>query len=302
MKKILIITIIVISGIIGVTKYNQYKNSTHYKLKEKGYNKEEIEQIINLENKQVNLIKEKDHIENITSFLNEKFFIETKLDEYLEYQENNEESNLENIISVVNAGANKEFYSETKKADISKENLMLVNKFHYLDEDFKFDDIVPISTQYAYANHSAREEVRDKYISMWHAAKKEGLTLIVTSSYRDYELQNNLYINYKNIHGEEAADTFSAKPGYSEHQTGLALDIVTYGSELNEDFSETDEYKWLQENAYKYGFIERYPLGKEHITGYKFEPWHYRYVGKEVATKIKELNITFDEYYHLFIK
>ena len=91
------------------------------------------------------------------------------------------------------------------------------------------------------------------------------------------------------------------RAGYSEHQTGLALDIVTYGASMD-TFENTDEFKWLSDNAYKYGFILRYPKGKEKLTGYSYESWHYRYVGKDVAKKIHDLDITYDEYYAYYIE
>ena len=97
------------------------------------------------------------------------------------------------------------------------------------------------------------------------------------------------------------ADLKAARPGYSEHQTGLALDITTRLAE-DEEFVNTEEFSWLKENAHKYGFILRYPEGKENITGYSYEPWHYRYVGIDVATKIYNENITFDEYYAYYIE
>lgn len=95
--------------------------------------------------------------------------------------------------------------------------------------------------------------------------------------------------------------TFSARPGYSEHQTGLATDIDN-GGRTYILFKDTQEYQWMQENAHKYGFIQRYQEGKESITGYNVESWHYRYVGTETAEFIKSKNITYDEYYETFIK
>ena len=97
-------------------------------------------------------------------------------------------------------------------------------------------------------------------------------------------------------------DTFSAKSGYSEHQTGLAFDLNGEDQETssNEKFEDTEQYKWLNENAYKYGFILRYPKGKSDITGYKFEPWHYRYVGANISYKLREGNATLEEYLNIY--
>ena len=178
---------------------------------------------------------------------------------------------------------------------------MLVNKFNYLDENYAPDDIVKVSMQFAYGDNEIKKEVYEKFRSMYNDAKKEGLYLIITSSYRDYNFQKELWDSYANQKGDEWADSVSARAGYSEHQTGYTLDIVTYKANMS-SFEKTDEFKWLQDNAYKYGFILRYPKDKEDITGYSYESWHYRYVGKDVATKIKKLGITFDEYYAYFIE
>ena len=142
---------------------------------------------------------------------------------------------------------------------------------------------------------SIRSEVYDAFKEMFNAAKEEGITLIINSGYRTYEYQKEVYEQYKDANGEEYADSYAARPDFSEHQTGLALDIITYGTS-GEEFENTDAYKWLQEHANEYGFILRYPKGKEHITGFKYEPWHYRYVGIDAAQYIYENNITLEEY------
>ena len=124
-----------------------------------------------------------------------------------------------------------------------------------------------------------------------------GLNLWIQSGYRSYTLQQKLYNNYVSRDGVEAADRYSARPGHSEHQTGFAFDLNT----ITDSFQYTDEGKWVNENAYKYGFILRYPKGKEFITGYKYESWHLRYVGKDLATILYNNGnwITLEEYYNL---
>ena len=124
-------------------------------------------------------------------------------------------------------------------------------------------------------------------------AKALGLNIPLVSGYRSYETQENLYNKYVKKDGEKKANTYSAKPGESEHQTGLAFDI---GS-VDRSFANTIEAKWLAENAYLYGFIIRYPKDKEEITGYNYEPWHLRYVGQELAKYLKKNNLTLEEYY-----
>ena len=131
-------------------------------------------------------------------------------------------------------------------------------------------------------------------------AKKESLNLRIISAYRPYEYQENLYNKYLLKDSKEKVDTYSARSGYSEHQTGLSIDIDNIYTNYNK-FHITLEYKWMMDNAYKYGFILRYPENKENITGFKYESWHYRYVGANIATYIHNHNITFDEYYYEFL-
>ncbi|MDD2181437.1 MAG: M15 family metallopeptidase [Bacilli bacterium] len=301
MKKIIGL-VIMVSLIYGGYRYINYKNSINYKLKEIGYTEEEITIITDkLNSNNVNILLDKEYNDQIALIVQEKYFIENKLDVYVNYRNENKDYTLKEVVSIVNANANKEFYTDIKETDTSKENLMLVNKFNYLEKDFEFDDLVPISLKYAYSGHRIREEVLENFIDMWHAANKIDLTLIVNSSHRDYDFQEELYTGYTNTHGKAEADSFSARPGHSEHQTGLALDLSAYGSSID-DFGVTEEYIWIKDNAHLYGFILRYPENKTNITGYEFEPWHYRYVGKDVAKKIYDLDITFDEYYELFIK
>ena len=135
------------------------------------------------------------------------------------------------------------------------------------------------------------DELLEAFNQMKSDAKEEGIILNIRSGFRSYETQETLYNNYIARDGLEKASRYSAKPGYSEHQTGLAIDITT------EDwFNDTKQAEWLYNNAYKYGFILRYPKGKEHITGYKYESWHYRYVGIEHSKNFAMNDLTLEEY------
>lgn len=127
---------------------------------------------------------------------------------------------------------------------------------------------------------------------MFGGAAAEGISLWVASGFRSYDTQNWLYNNYVAMDGKEAADTYSARPGHSEHQTGLAFDLNI----VADYFAYTTEGIWLANNCWKYGFIIRYPLGKEGITGYKYEPWHVRYLGKDVAKAVYESGLCLEEY------
>lgn len=300
---IIVIIIAIAAGTIGIKKYIDYRNSNEFKLKQIGYNETEIKDITKLKDDQIKTILKKKYNRLNIKFIRQKYFITNNLDRYIKYYNNHKDDKISHIVSIVNVCADEDYYDKdtVKKTDVSKKELMLVNKFNYLDENYAPDDIVKVSMQFAYGDNEIKKEVYEKFRSMYNDAKKEGLHLIITSSYRDYNFQKELWDSYANQKGDEWADSVSARAGYSEHQTGYTLDIVTYNANMS-SFETTDEFKWLQDNAYKYGFILRYPKDKEDITGYSYESWHYRYVGKDVATKIKKLGITFDEYYAYFIE
>lgn len=123
---------------------------------------------------------------------------------------------------------------------------------------------------------------QNAFNEMRAAATLEGFNIYLSSGFRSYNTQNKLYNNYVKRDGQAAADTYSARAGHSEHQSGLAFDV----NQVNDTFNNTAEAKWLSDNCYKYGFILRYPKGKTNETGYKYESWHFRYVGTELATKL----------------
>ena len=134
-----------------------------------------------------------------------------------------------------------------------------------------------------------------EYESRVYAAAGEGLHIYNASAYRSYATQKWVYQRYVRQESAQAADTYSARPGCSEHQTGLALDVNT--ASFSDGFEETAEYAWLAENAWRFGFLLRFPEGKEELTGYQFEPWHYRYVGLEAAQTCFENGWTLEEYH-----
>ena len=139
----------------------------------------------------------------------------------------------------------------------------------------------------------------DALEELFAAAREDGLTLLATSGFRSYSTQKAIFERKLETMSERAANASVAKPGYSEHQTGLAMDVEgqsSLGMGLVEDFGETPEGKWLAEHCHEYGFIIRYTKGKTDITGYIYEPWHIRYVGKEAAAEIAALDVTFEEY------
>lgn len=174
------------------------------------------------------------------------------------------------------------------------DGVLIVNKTYALDRWYKSPSA---SENTQYCRNCLSEETLNAFKQMQTAASVLGLNLVLSSGYRSYSFQENLYNNYVKLNGLEAADTFSARPGHSEHQTGLAFDL----NQVNDSFISTDEGKWVNNQAYLYGFIIRYPKGKENITGYKYEPWHLRYVGKDLAEKLYNNGnwITLEEYFNI---
>ena len=133
---------------------------------------------------------------------------------------------------------------------------------------------------------------------MCNDALKEGKYILANSAYRSYNDQEQVYNTYLKLYGQTYVNNYVATPGYSEHQTGLALDVAARDYNI---FESSPEFTWMKNNAYKYGFILRYPKEKQEITGYKYEAWHYRYVGLDAAKYIQENNITYEEYYVMFL-
>ncbi|MDN4074275.1 D-alanyl-D-alanine carboxypeptidase family protein [Fictibacillus terranigra] len=181
---------------------------------------------------------------------------------------------------------------------------VLVNKRSKLPENYKPSDLVYPDVAFIFSEKIEKRMMRkaaaDALEDMFAAAKKEGINLTGVSAYRSHETQTALFNNYAKRDGYEKARMYSALPGTSEHETGLAIDVAGDGGKCpaQDCFGDTQESKWLAEHVSDFGFIIRYPEGKESITGYKYEPWHIRYVGKSVAHKIVGKGETLEEYFN----
>ncbi len=227
---------------------------------------------------------------NLIKFKESKYFNINNLERYQTYFNRNSYDE-RNAVMYVEIGLDNEFYTNIKPADTSMGTLILVNKYYSIDKDYDAD-LETLGD--SYGKGKMNKEAALHFREMVDDAKKVGITLKSVSAYRSYDSQNTIYNNYVKKDGKTKADTYSARPGHSEHNTGLAVDINTASSSAH--FENTKEYEWLINNSYKYGFILRYPEEKMYITGYKYEPWHYRYLNVETATKIHELNVTYEEY------
>lgn len=179
---------------------------------------------------------------------------------------------------------------------------MVVNKQHSVTRKFLPSDLtvpdIPFSFTEDLPKKQMRKEAAAALEELFMAAGREQIELVGVSAFRSYERQSRIFANNARQRGAEVANQVSARPGESEHQTGLAIDVssAAVNYQLNEEFAETKEGKWLATKAAHYGFIIRYPKGKEEITGYQYEPWHLRYVGRQAATRIQRQGITLDEY------
>lgn len=180
--------------------------------------------------------------------------------------------------------------------------LVLVNKKNNLPSNYVPSDLVipnvPFPFQEYHEKKLMRKDAASALEELFKKAREENINIYAMSGYRSYDTQNSIFTSNVNKYGFENANQFSAKPGQSEHQTGLAMDITSPSVNLGlvQYFGETNEGKWLKDNAAEFGFIIRYPKGKEDITEYQYEPWHVRYVGKDIAKEISNENITLEEY------
>ena len=261
-----------------------------------GYKLDEIKLILlKVKYEDIGYILESGYIDNISDYLNVENLDAQKLKRYIDYYNNNSSKDLKTVINYVNMDMDKEPYIDYKIVEDPNNLLVLVNKYNKLNDDYKPSDLERINTNYSIRNLYLRKEAKEAFEALCRDASSLGLSIRAISSYRTFDYQKGLYDNYVSVNGIEEADTYSARPGFSEHETGLATDVM--GSNGNyTKFDETNEYTWVINNAHNYGFVIRYPKNKEEITKYKFESWHLRYVGKDAATYMHENNLCLEEY------
>lgn len=296
-KNFIIFIIIVLIMIFSLYKVSVFIVKKIFTKEEKVVEKNEI---VKKEIEKTDPLKEKySKLDNINQKLD--FFIDGNIDRYISYKEKNSDLSLEQVIINVNIGLDNEYYTDVKPAINLDQYNVLVNKYHSLSKDYVPKDLEDIDTKYAIKGMKMVSYAKDAFEEMSKAALKDKMHILAMSTYRSYDYQVNLYNKYAKKDGVDAANTYSAKAGFSEHQTGLAVDVYN-GSTSYTSFEKTKEFNWMQENAYKYGFIMRYPKDKEKETGYKYEAWHYRYIGKEIAKYIHDNKITYEEYYVRFLQ
>lgn len=234
------------------------------------------------------------------SFSKLSYYKDENLDRYKKYKENNPKLSDEDIVTRVNIGLDNNYYTNTIKTPFLNSIKILSNKYYYMPNDYVPENLEKISSECSNGTRQLVKEARLSFEKLCITAKEQGYVIRAMSAYRSYNYQSTLYQNYVDKDGVDAADTYSARPGFSEHQTGLVVDVDD-GKYSFTNFHKSSSFKWMQDNAYKYGFIMRYPEDKVDITGYSYESWHYRYVGIEAATRMREEKLTFDEYYFRYL-
>ena len=257
--------------------------------------------------KSIDVITSNKYDKNIINYISLDYFKEENLDRYIKYDFIDTKSvydttilkekyNYEDTVTFVNAYLDKDYYSNDIPLSKDKASKLdvIVNKYYKLDKDYEPEDLTVINSKFASGTQKLRKEAADKFEEMASDMLKENLKIYAGSTYRSYSYQEGLYNRYVKKDGFKEAETYSARAGYSEHQLGLAVDIVN--GKWNYLSEGDKEYTWLINNSYKYGFILRYPHESEYITGYVFEDWHFRYLGIDLATKVHESKLTYDEY------
>lgn len=230
------------------------------------------------------------------------YYDKLKKEQYLNYKLKNENISWIDVITHVNIGIHNEFYHNINKIQDPYSLEVLVNKYNRLGEDFIPKDLELIDSDFNPDGLYLRHDARVAFEEMCRDARKDGIHLFAVSTFRSFYYQWKIYL--KNITPSQSIeeysvirDRISARPGHSEHQTGLAVDI----NDLEPTFEHTQEFKWLVANSHIYGFILRYPKGKEKITGYDYEPWHFRYLRRELAETVYYSELTFDEFYSRYL-
>lgn len=227
--------------------------------------------------------------------INERYFIAKNFDYYLALHKiDTTAAPLADIVAIVNVGDFPDIERKAAPCDTCKGYLVLVNGLHYLDESYKPNHLATFKKDYCYENQQAVSEAVEAFIAMQKDCKKQtNAVLMVNSAYRSYQQQIETFKNNDK--------RYVAHPGHSEHQTGLAIDATSLQHPEKWSFGKSREGVWMRENCHKYGFILRYPEKQSRLLGYSYEPWHLRYVGKDVATQIHDEGITFDEYYAYYL-
>ena len=289
----LLVLLVMVKSCQGIA-YNFTNECKIYKL---GYTIDEARTLVATlgEAQEDTLIAHQEHDTIAIPVLSQRYFIADNFNRYLAlHKADTTSAPLDIIVALVNMGYDRDRESCAVPCDTSKGQLMLVNGRHYLDENYKPGNLATFSMDYCYEHQRAQSIVVDAFMVMQQACKEQtDAQLMVNSAYRSYQDQIGTY--------KHNPKGYAARAGSSEHQTGYAIDVTSREHPMRWPFDTSVEGVWMREHCHDYGFILRYPKKQSAIFGFAYEPWHLRYVGKEVARRIHDEGITFDEYYAFYL-
>ena len=287
----LLVLLVLVKSCQGIV----YLHGNEYKIHRLGYPLDQAQALVAVlsDTQADSLIARAEYDTIAYPIISQRYFIAKNFDRYLAVHKVDTAAPLADIVALVNVGADGKTHAAP--CDTSKGYLMLVNGLHYLDENYNPDSLTAFTKTYCYEDQKAQKAAVEAFIAMQQECKRQtGAHLMVNSAYRSYDDQKGTY--------QRNDKRYVATPGHSEHQTGLAIDATSLQHPEKWSFGKSKEGVWMRENCHKYGLILRYPEKQSHFMGYSYEPWHLRFVGTEVATRIHDEDISFDEYYAYYLE
>lgn len=290
----LLVLLVLVKSCQGII-YNYTDECRVYKL---GYSIEQARVLTTvLSHEQIDSLIARHEYDTIAyPLLYSRYFIVENFDRYLAYHKvDTTGAPIADIVASVNVGKDLGSKRSAAPCDTSKGNLMLVNRYHYLDEQYKPQHLATFDKKCTYEEQKALPAVVDAFMAMRQECKRQtNARLMVNSAYRSYSQQIATY--------KRNDKRYVAHAGFSEHQTGLAIDVTSLEHPMRWPFDTSTEGVWMRENCHQFGFVLRYPKDPRNIMNYSYEPWHLRYVGVETAKRIHDEGITFDEYYAFYVE
>lgn len=266
----------------------QAQDDEYRYLIENNYSILDADHILNLSNELKSFYLNHENVIEYQTLIEHDYFVIDFYDRYVDLIEKSKELTVVDVLRRVNTLRDRPLYTKIQSADLSVPSLILVNKYYQLPEDF-----IP-NLEESYLGFMMEEEAAIALDQLCEAMETLNLNFSISNTYRSYDLQTSIYNRYLETQSQAVVDTYSARAGHSEHQAGLAVDFKTKTKDISY-FENSDAYAWLVENAHNYGFIQRYTLENSFYTGYQAEAWHFRYIGKELATIVYETKLTLEE-------
>ena len=285
--------------LIKKKKINEFTDDYILSLKDKGYNTNTINYVLlYFKMGDIKSLINGKYDEDVEKMITIDYFNYENYDRYLNFRKKDED--ISRTITKVELNLDKDSYSDTVEETNPDSLTALVSKHRYVNEDYIPSDLVDMSDDYAnnyYRQLQLRSEAYEWFKKMVDDAKADDIKFYAESGHRSFKFQRTLYNNYVNNYGYSKASMYAARPGFSEHELGTAVDIANIYTIEEDD----PEYIWIRKNGYKYGYIFRYTEKWQDLTGFAPESWHIRYVGVDVATTMHNENISFEEYWIKYV-